>query len=456
MTRGLAGLLRSGWRPNRGHWSVASGWGGRIAAAVAQFASVRVLTATLGVDGYGAFAVVAGLLAWFALADLGFGYGLQNHISERRVAGESSITAVLGVVRLLTVTTVVICVVAIAVSPWVGPFLLGKIEAVGRQEAVLAFAIFGVLAAITGAGSVALKICFGNHRGYVAYAITTVAAIAGLAGLAIDAALASHHTLSRAVLLFFAPGAVLPLMFLVGLVSRYRGAEPVERRDERAILGRLWRVSRWFLLFATLGAMVLNLDYVILARTVAPGEIATYSVFSRVYALVLVLFASVLSTYWPVIAESFGRGETDAVFTILRRSVLIGAAIVLAVTLAFWLLLGLIGRLLSPHDPLVLPAHLLPVFFTYAMVRVWTDACTIVVVGEGSVAAQCGIVAVQAVCSVVLGVLGAHFYGVPGFMTGLTVSYLVTAAWMLPLFITRVIMPRSRRRDAVAMAGGAA
>lgn len=446
--RSPAAMWRSGWRPSRGHWTVASGWGGRLAAALAQFASVRVLTATLGVDGYGAFAVVAGLLSWFALADLGFGYGLQNHISERRVAGESSIAAVIGVIRFLSVTTVAICVAVIGIAPWVGPFLLGKIDIVGRSDAIWAFAIFGVLATITGAGSVALKICFGNHRGYVAYGLTTLGALAGLLGLMIDGALATHHSLPRAILLFFAPGAVLPVMFLAGIVLRHR-QPALPWRDSGRAATALWKSARWFLLFAALGAVVLNLDYVILARTIPPAEIATYSVFSRIYALVLVLFASVLSTYWPVIAESFARGDTATVFAILRRSVLVGAGIVLAVTLTLWPLLGLVGRLLSPNEPLRLPAAMLPFFFVYAMVRVWTDACTTVVVGEGSVAAQCGIVALQAVCSVGFGIAGAHYFGAQGFMAGLTLSYLATAAWMLPVLIRRVIMPRSMRREAM-------
>lgn len=449
-------LIRSGWRPHRNHLSVASGWVGRIAAAGAQFLSVRILTETLGVDGYGAFAVVAGLLAWFALADLGFGAALQNHISEARVAGASSIAAVMSVHRFLCLTTAAICAAAVAAAPWAGPFLLGKIDVVSRSDAVLAFGTFGVLASITGAGSVALKICFGNHRGYIAHAITTAAALAGLAGLALDAALSTHHTLPRSVLLFFAPGAVLPTMFLIGIAARYTRAEPIAWRPGVEIIARLWRAARWFVLFALLGAMVLNLDYVILARTVSPDDIATYSVFSRVYALVLVLFASVLSTYWPVIAESFVRGETEVVFSILRRAVMIGTGIVVAVTLLLWPLLGVVSRLLSPNDPLALPPFFLPLFSFYALVRVWTDACSIVVVSEGSVAAQCVIVAGQALCSVVLCTTGAHFFGVPGFVAGLTLSYLATAAWMLPLFIKKVIMPRSRRRQATITAGGAA
>ena len=66
-----------------------SGWFYRIVMALAQVISIPIILRCLGVDSYAIFAVITGLVAWFNLADLGFGYSIQNHISILRVEGKN-------------------------------------------------------------------------------------------------------------------------------------------------------------------------------------------------------------------------------------------------------------------------------------------------------------------------------------------------------------------------------
>jgi O-antigen/teichoic acid export membrane protein len=413
--------------------TVGAGWGGRVVTALAQFVAVRILTTMLGIDGYGAYAVLTGLLAWFLLADFGLGASLQNYISQRRVAGETSEPAIRSVTYLLLGSTLVLCVLIAVASKWIGPFLLSGFD-VPYDQAIAGFATFGILAAATGAASIALKICFAEHRGYLAHAITASGALFGLIGLKVVDWIQPDHLFVWALGVMYLPG----LLLATGLLFwRLRG---VEEQDDAGGHPRanLWPPARSFLLFGILSALVLNLDYVVLARVLPPREVATYAILSKLYGLVFFAFSSVLQAYWSVSAEALHRGDAASVKRVARTCLMFGAVIVLSTTFLLLTLLGPITRLLAPKGALVISVGLLPYFAVYSLLRVWSDTFSTIIMSAGKAVVLCMIVPVQAVFSLTLEYLGAHYYGLPGFMLGLSASFVLTVAWALPLYLLRV------------------
>jgi O-antigen/teichoic acid export membrane protein len=425
--------------------TVAAGWIGRIVAAVAQFGAIRILTQMLGVDGYGAYAVVTGLLAWFMLADLGLGSSLQNHISARRVAGEAVDDAIWSTSIFLTLTTVVLAGLLALASPWIGPFLLDKFPGVPVIDAQLAFFAFGLIISGTAAANIVLKIYFAHHRGYLSHAITVAAAVLGVIFLGVIEQVDVPHKLVWAVVGFYLPGWVFPAIAISRYLARSRGGMLSRRLViDFAILREFWQSARWFVLFAALGALTLNLDYVILSRTVSADEIAVYSVFSKIYTLVIALFASVLSAYWPVSSELIRRQDFDALRRLVRRALAIGAGLSVCVSLGIMLFLPLIGRLLSPDVPLTLPIAFVPAFTLYCLVRIWSDTFSMVIVSAGRAWVQCLIVPIQAALSLGIGYWAALHYGAIGVVVGIVLSFLLTVVWALPLYVKLGVTGRSK------------
>jgi hypothetical protein len=256
-----------------------AGWASRVVAAVAQFGAIRLLTDSLGIGGYSAFAVITGLLAWFMLADLGFGAAVQNYISHARVDGADWQPVVRRIVGRLSLTLVILWLATAGAAPWAGPYLLADYKGVSTRDAMLGFGAFGILMSATGVLSIMLKIQFAQHRGYLAHIITGVSAAAGLLLLAIVLTLPLAHLLVWAIVAYYLPGVLLPLLLLVRLVRR---AAPARAATPRFVAQQ----AGVFLLFAALSALVLNVDYIILARTVTPRELLLYAIVSKVYALI--------------------------------------------------------------------------------------------------------------------------------------------------------------------------
>lgn len=412
------------------------GWISRFATAAAQFVAIRLLTDHLGIDGYGAFAVITGLLAWFMLADFGFGSAIQNYISHARVDGEAWPPVVRRVAERVGLGLLASWIVVALLSPFAGPYLLADFHSVSTSEAVAAFGMFGFLATATGALSVMLKIQFAQHRGYVAHLITGGSAVVGLSLLAIALSVDTGYPFVVAIAAYYAPGVLLPLVLLVRFL---RGTG-----RSASISSAIIQQARVFLLFTTLSALILNVDYIILARAVPARDLLVYAIMSKVYALIFILYNSVLQAYWPVSAESIRRGDADAVRSSIRRCILIGASIVLVGTLAFVVTSQWISMLLAPAERPVIPVLLLLLYAGYWLLRVWTDVFGTIVMSAGEVGYLCRIVPLQALVSVPAAYVGAQWLGISGLIAGLCLGYIATVAWMMPRHVYRCLdrLPR--------------
>jgi O-antigen/teichoic acid export membrane protein len=412
--------------------TIGAGWGGRGASALAQFVAVRILTTMLGVEGFGAWAVITGLLAWFMLADFGLGAALQNHVSAGRVSGEDAAAAMRGTVSFLWRTLLLLFLLFAVVSPWAGPFLLEGFAGIGQFDATIAFLVFATIAAATGASSIALKISFAEHRGYLAHAITAAGAVLGLIGMMVVADIAPPHKLAWALAANYLP---LFLLSVCSLWMRFRHLPPQQDTSWKRGIRPLRAQAGHFLLFATLSALVLNVDYIVLARTVSPEDVATYAVFTKLYALVFFVFSSVLQVYWPISSEAFQRGDVDKLHSLLIKCIGFGVVVVVLSSIALLLLNERIAEILSPDRPLVLPTFLIPYFAGYWILRIWSDTFSMLVLSAGRASFLCLVVPVQAAVSLGLGAWGAVLFGLPGFILGLATSFLVTVVWVLPLYV---------------------
>lgn len=433
------------WAQDPAKITVVTGWASRLTVAMVQFIAIRILTQLLGIEGYGGFAIVTGLLAWFLMADLGFGSSLQNLIAVRRVAGKSFDDAIYTTATFLTAVTTAIVMVIGLCSPWVGPWLLASVRNITGREAGLAFFSFGALASGTASANLILKVYFGLHRGYVAHTISASAALIGLALLGSIAWLNPDAKLAWSIIAFYFPGWLIPSVVIVHyLWGNRRMNEHYGYAIDTEVLRTLAISARWFLLFSALGALTLNFDFIILSRTVEAGEVSSYSVYSKVYILVVALFGSMISAYWPLSSELILEKKFFELRNLIRRIVMFGALILSCVSLTLLIFRDTVADLLSPNTTLSLNVWLIPAFTIYILLRIWAETYSMVILSAGRAWVQCTIMPVQAAISLGLGYYASLHYGSTGLVFAIAVSYLATTVWFLPFYVeTKIIQGSS-------------
>ncbi len=436
-----------GRRLNAEHATVLASWTSRLLSSGLQFLALPLLVRSLGVDGYGVYAVTTSLLGWFMLADLGTGATLQNKISSCRASGRSPANDIvsdgLGLLASLP---------ALAGLAALGGFVLARVIWSPRQLAWAGDWLIVVAAlpfVVSALGSVAYKILYAQQQGWRAnlwQAIGSVLALASTYAL-FRAELAPRARLACMVLAYAVPPAAVSTSLLLRALRRARAEGG---RFDRAIFGRTVRRSAGFLGFGLLSLLTLQADYLILAVTVAPAEILKYNVISKVAGLAIVLFGAVLQAQWPGCAEAAARNDWRAIGGRLAGLLRIGTAMMLAFGVLYTLFQPTIMALISPKQPAGLERGVVLLYTLYLLARVWTDSHSMLLQSMGRLRIFILFVPVQAACSLLLQMVLSRAFGVAGLVGGLLASFLLTACWILPLHLRTV-----RRQSAAASVGTA-
>lgn len=431
--------------------TVGAGWISRIVTAVAQIISIRLLADMLGIDGYGAFAVIIGLLGWFALADFGFGSGLQNYISRHRVSGDDPMPAIISVAQVLALTTLALWLLYSLVAWWAGPWLLSDFGAVSHRDAALGWLAFAILATGTGAATIFLRICFAEHRGYIAHLISAIGAFAGLGGLATLHALSPDHLFIWSVVVFAAPNFLVPasamLIFLLRDPRRSTGLHKFDRH----VFSEIFASSRVFLVFNTMAASVLYVDYIIISQTISAREAALYAIVSRLFTFAFFMFNSVLQASWPVSAEIFHKGDFSKLRRTILTCILFGTFIILMFSTILYYSSDFIINILSPKDNIKIPPTLILLFAMYWIIRVWCDTFAMLVQSADGARSLLFVVPAQAILNLLVSIWAAQRYGLSGLLIGMISSFVMTVAWFNPALL-RVLVNRKKRMFEIAAA----
>jgi O-antigen/teichoic acid export membrane protein len=103
---------------------------------------------------------------------------------------------------------------------------------------------------------------------------------------------------------------------------------PHWRGVDRATARVLMRLGARFFLLSVLTSVALNLDNILVARTLGLGAAAHYAVIARLFTALSLLMALVCLPLWPANAEALARGDVAWVRRTTRRMSMVAAGVV--------------------------------------------------------------------------------------------------------------------------------
>jgi O-antigen/teichoic acid export membrane protein len=410
-------------------WLVAGGgWIGRGIQVAAQLLAVRILIQSLGPEGYGVFAVLGSLVAWMALGDFGIAIAMQNYISERRASGSETDDIVLTAAVLGAGFTLVVALIMLLLGPWLSGLLLGSFAFLSPAERTLAFYAVALPGIGTALGTIAYRIWFAQHRGYLSSLLPALGTVLGT----VTIWLLQHGSYGSSIALntagYYTPLALLPLIALAAGVARAARSHHVSRAMMRPLVTRGLR----FWVSGLLTAAVLQVDYIIMAHVLPVHEIVIYSVATKLFLLVFFVYNALLQALWPVCSEAIARHNWPGVSQLVRRYVTLGVVFTLMAGCGIAVTNHWIVRILAPGLDMPLPLLTIGLLTVYTIVRVWTDTFAMVLQSMNDLVPLWVVAPLQSVCSIALQWLGAQWFGLNGVIGGLIGCFLLTAAWILP------------------------
>ena len=402
--------------------AVLAGWFARVVVVVCSLVNTRLLLNMLDVPTYAVYAIVLSLGPWFSLLALGIPNTAQNAIARHRAEGTDHHLLQHSVVN----TAVVAAALGLALSWPIGWAVQHTVLAGhdGISTSAVALMCFGLC--LTALTPVFNQVLFGLHRGVWPnvmpglQSLTTTVLLLVMSGIGL-------RGLHWAVATFVAPA------LLVFVILAIAAGAALSHGIDWPKLKQVMVEGRHFLLFGLLSTGALSVDYIVMARMLPSQEIVEYNIASKVFTVLLTLHAVVLSTSWSGLSDLHYSGQTQ----LLRRRVLslllVGVIVVLPPALLVVAFQADVFRLISGAHAVTVSHALLVLWPIYLLIRVWCDTFALAHMSAGRVGTITTYVAVQTVVSIAGQIwLGAR-YGAAGILAGISLSFLLTAAWILPV-----------------------
>ena len=351
--------LRGRERSRRLATTLASGVASRVIQAAIAFAMVPALLRYLGVDRFGVWATLSSLVAMLGLAAQGIGNGLVQRLADAKGRDDPaglavSVSSAAVLLGLISAAFLGVYVVFHGFVDW-GSVLNVSTSQAGA-EAGPAMAWLAAIFAFNLAFSFVPRVQYGMQDGHLANAWQMVASVlaAPLALLALQFGLGVSGVV-LAMLGF--PGLVI---LVSGFHYRRRHAFIVPRwqRASTAEAKRILAIGWLSFLFQTIQTVAMQMDNVIVARTLGMTEVVELSVPMRLFVLIQTVNVLIVSTLWPAYGEAFARGDRRWIRTVfgrtLRVAAVAGLAMAVALTLAGqWLIRLWVGDAVTPSHVLL-------------------------------------------------------------------------------------------------------
>ena len=403
------------------------GWLAKIAAAGCALINTRLLFELLGTTPFAAFSIIIAMGPWLALMQLGLAGASQNAISARRAAGADlaafSRSATTLAMTVWVLMTGVACLLSVPMKAWT----LNGYAWVPITAILLMFA--GMLS--TAVSAIFNQMLLALDQPLWPNVAPGIQAFATTLALLAARWIQPTDSFMVAAVAFAAP-MLLTTVISSALCGSFDGWQ-IRKRDARELM----LSCRGFMLFAVASTATLSADMLILSQLLEAHEIATYSLVSRIIGVMLSLHGVVLANAWPKLAVQHAAGKRDEFMQQLRSTLGLGAITTVLPT-AILLMAGdlvfsaLGASALTPVNPTTLIAG-----FAYLCVRVWTDSFAVALLSTGRALALGSFVVVQMLVSVTAQWLLASRYGAAGAFAGIAVSFLLTAAWIIPHQVLR-------------------
>jgi len=425
------------------HLKVASvAWVTRIITAVIQVFSVRILISYLGTELYAGFAILTSLAGWFALAEFGLGSTLQNYVSEYRVKNKEIEylynTVVPGVFFLFIISIIILLIISIPLQL----FLFKNLSSSLFSQPLYITGMIGFFYILTALGGIAYRVYYGEQRGYLSNIYPAIGSIISFFLLImIDALNIYKGSLALALVVFILPTALTALyaFYNVFFNNKAISLAKFDKQTAKEIFSTAYKFAG----FAFMSASVLQIDYIVMSRVLVPDDITIYNIISKVFFLIYFVYTAVLMALWPTCAELLEKNRIIKVNNLIKKHLFSGIFIVAAGTIFFICTNRLISNVLSSGKIYKLPLYTIILFGIYYAFRTWSDTYAIILQSMSKIKIFWIYVPFQGIISFIAQYTLGNCLGLNGILIGISISFLATSVWILPLTYYKIIQQRS-------------
>lgn len=413
----------------RYHYIALIGWIAKIFTVSFSLINTRMLLELLGVKGFALYSIVFSLVGWLSLLNFAIPSAIQNTISRFRIENKD----LKELFQTILFVVMVIIVLSVPLLILIGKFTFTTLF-VNYQE-ILDFkylVIMLFLLLIFGLSEIFNKILFALHKGYWA---NIYPALLSIMGFLILYLFKKNHINDVNIVLtsFFTPYIV------VFILAYFQSIGFVKPKFHKDIFFIVFGLIKKFFIFAILAAFVLKVDYFIMVIVLEAHEITLYNLDMRIFNLIMFMYGTILAALWPVSSELFHKKDFVIIKSNLYKNILFGISITIILSSLILFFKDDIFYLISGKESLTITITTGVLTSFYILLRIWTDTYATILQSMNEVKILIYIVPIQVLVSMTAQYFLGMYYGINGIIMGLSLSFLLTVVWVLPLKFHKLI-----------------
>lgn len=381
----------------------------------ASLITVPLTIKYLGNERFGLWMTISSLLVMAGFADFGLGNGLLNVIANAHGKDDArgiqgAISSALVALSVIGGFFLLIFLATYHAVSWADLFRVASAQA--RSEAGPALLVFGICFSLNLPVGVVQRAQIGLQQGFIANMWQLAGSLAGL--LALLLCIGLHAGLPWLILAI--AGAPVAAGMLNGFIYfRVNRPDLLPRPSlvSRPTIKRITSIGAQFFMLQLVVAMAYAADNFVVARTLGAASVPEYAIPQRMFAVITMLIATLISPLWPAYGEAISRGDTAWVRKFFIKSLLFVSS---AAAIASFVLLLMSHRVIDwwvgpkIHPPLLLLIGL----------AVWTtmescgSALSVFMNGAGLVRFQIALSGLFGVCCLAAKVYLTRRFGIVG------------------------------------------
>lgn len=313
---------------------IVSSFFSRGVAALAPLALIPLLMPALGTEVYGAWMTVVSITSMLVWADFGLGNGLLTRLAHHISRGDQDLARRDVATTYGIVTVVGLIVVAASVM---SPLVLDWNKVLNASSdgsasigfiAQICLVCFGINMPL----SVIHRILYASQQVALSNAFTAFGSALSLGAAWATSSVGLHEAL---IVLATTLGPILSnVLATIWFFAKCRDLFPGIRHIQRSAVLPLLKLGGLFVLISSCSSIALNVDNVLIARSLGAESVAQFAVTAKVMASMGLLINLVNLPLWPATANALVKGDLAWVSRSVRLIRLLSAGFVLLATIA--------------------------------------------------------------------------------------------------------------------------
>lgn len=317
-----------------------------VTSVLAKFISIGSALITipitlnyLGVESFGVWMVISGMVGFIGFTDLGIGMGLQNALSKAygqndRVSPKFYIANTYALISVLVVLFVLLLLLIFSVLPVEKLFKIENenllLDAVTALKYTMIAFLLGMPIALI------QRVLAGLQKTYIANNVLLAGSVLSLVSI-LSAVHFDLGLVGLAVLFVLSPTVTL-LIYSLYFFHKNKELKPKFNNISKGYFKPIVSAGAWTVFVQIIYTVKMNVPIMIISSSLGLLAVSEYSVTQKLTGLAATMIGMALQPLWVVYGEAYHRGDKKWVEATLKKSLKLVLLLTVSAAIAFQVL----------------------------------------------------------------------------------------------------------------------